>query len=77
NYEILTKQAICLDEFKRLKKQQLALFINNHDIVDDFLYNLGKGEPQGKRVDEYHRVLEWLNLDNQTLFPENISIITD
>ncbi|MDE4980578.1 hypothetical protein NAI42_12805, partial [Francisella tularensis subsp. holarctica] len=42
-----------------------------------FLYKLGKGEPQGKRVDEYYRVLEWLKLDNQTLVPENISIITD
>ncbi|MDE4969612.1 hypothetical protein, partial [Francisella tularensis] len=49
NYEILTKQAIRLDEFKILKKQQLELFINYHDIVDDFLYKLGKGEPQGKR----------------------------
>lgn len=77
NYEILTKQAISLDEFKILKKQQLELFINNHDIVDDFLSKLGKGELQGKRVDEYYRVLEWLKLDNQTLFPENISIITD
>ncbi|MDE5018463.1 hypothetical protein NAI67_09435, partial [Francisella tularensis subsp. holarctica] len=38
---------------------------------------VGKGEPQGKRVDEYHRVLECLKLDNQTLFPENISINTD
>lgn len=77
NYEILAKQAISLDEFKILKKQQLELFINNHDIVDDFLSKLGKGEPQGKRVDEYHRVLEWLKLDNETLFPDDISIITD
>ncbi|WP_265659100.1 exodeoxyribonuclease V subunit beta [Francisella philomiragia] len=77
SYELLTKQAISLDEFKILKKQQLELFLNNHDIVDDFLSKLGKGEPQGKRVDEYHRVLEWLKLDNQTLFPDDISIITD
>ncbi|AJI74850.1 exodeoxyribonuclease V, beta subunit [Francisella philomiragia subsp. philomiragia ATCC 25015] len=77
SYELLTKQAISLDEFKILKKQQLELFLNNHDIVDDFLSKLGKGEPQGKRVDEYHRILEWLKLDNQTLFPDDISIITD
>ncbi|MBK2257652.1 exodeoxyribonuclease V subunit beta [Francisella philomiragia] len=77
SYELLTKQAISLDEFKILKKQQLELFLNNHDIVDDFLSKLGKGEPQGKRVDEYHRVLEWLRLDNEDPFPDNISIITD
>ncbi|WP_432772872.1 exodeoxyribonuclease V subunit beta [Francisella salimarina] len=77
SYELLTKQAISLDEFKILKKQQLELFLNNHDIVDDFLSKLGKGEPQGKRVDEYHRVLEWLRLDNEDPFPDNISIITN
>ncbi|MBK2356905.1 exodeoxyribonuclease V subunit beta [Francisella hispaniensis] len=77
NYEILTKQAISLDEFKILKKQQLELFLNNQSIVDDFLSKLGKDEPEGKRVDEYHRVLEWLKLDNQILFPDDISIITD
>ncbi|WP_150465779.1 exodeoxyribonuclease V subunit beta [Francisella sp. SYW-2] len=77
SYELLTKQAISLDEFKILKKQQLELFLNNHDIVDDFLSKLGKGEPQGKRVDEYHRVLEWLRLYNEDPFPDNISIITN
>ncbi len=77
SYELLTKQAISLDEFKILKKQQLELFLNNQSIVDDFLSKLGKGEPQGKRVDEYHRVLEWLRLDNEDPFPDNISIITD
>ncbi|MEY8765711.1 MULTISPECIES: exodeoxyribonuclease V subunit beta [Francisella] len=77
SYELLTKQAISLDEFKILKKQQLELFLNNHDIVDDFLSKLGKGEPQGKRVDEYHRVLEWLRLDNEDPFSDNISIITN
>lgn len=77
NYEILTKQSISLDEFKILKKQQLELFINNQDTVDYFLSKLGKGEPQGKRVDEYHRVLEWLKLDNEALFPHDVSIITD
>ncbi|AJI47453.1 exodeoxyribonuclease V subunit beta [Francisella philomiragia] len=77
SYELLTKQAISLDEFKILKKQQLELFLNNHDIVDDFLSKLGKGEPQGKRVDEYHRVLEWLRLYDEDPFPDNISIITN
>ncbi|MDE4953047.1 hypothetical protein NAI68_09590, partial [Francisella tularensis subsp. holarctica] len=34
NYEILTKQAISLYEFKIVNNQMLELCINNQDIVD-------------------------------------------
>ena len=53
------------------------MFVANQSVVDAFLSGLGKDEPQGKRVEEYHRALEWLKLDNETSFPDDISIITD
>ncbi|API87202.1 UvrD-helicase domain-containing protein [Francisella uliginis] len=77
NHQIVVDKPISLDEFNIRKKQQLDIFINNQDIVDDFLSKLGKCEPEGKRVEEYHKILDWLKLDNETSFPDDISIITN
>lgn len=77
NHQIVVDKPISLDEFNIRKKQQLDIFRNNQDIVDDFLSKLGKGESEGKRVEEYHKILVWLKLDDETSFPDNISIITN
>ncbi|MED7788456.1 UvrD-helicase domain-containing protein [Francisella sp. 19X1-34] len=77
NHQIVVDKPISLDEFNMRKKQQLDIFSNNEDIVDDFLSKLGKGEPEGRRVEEYHKILDWLKLDDEASFPDNISIITN
>nr|WP_150467094.1 UvrD-helicase domain-containing protein [Francisella sp. SYW-9] len=77
NHQIVVDKPISLDEFNIRKKQQVDILSNNQDIVDDFLSKLGKGEPEGRRVEEYHKILDWLKLDDETPFPDGISIITN
>lgn len=77
NHQIVVDKTISLDEFNIFKKQQLDVFRSNQDIVDDFLSKLGKGEPERRRAEEYHKILDWLKQDDDTSFPDDISIITN
>ena len=77
SYEIVADTIISIEDINQAKKQQLELFKSNEKIVNDFLSKLGKGELEGKRIKEYHQVIEWLNTVDNISFPQNISIITN
>ena len=76
NYEILSASVISVEDINQAKKQQLELFKSNEKVVNNFLSKLGKGELEGKRIKEYHQVIDWLNGIDDISFPQNISVIT-
>ena len=77
NYGILADSLISVEDINQAKKQQLELFKSNEQVVNNFLSKLGKGELEGKRIKEYHQVIDWFNTIDDISFPQNISIITN
>ena len=77
NYGILADTLISIEDVNQTKKQQLELFKSNEQVVNNFLSKLGKGELEGKRIKEYHQIIDWLNTVDDISFPQNISIITN
>jgi exodeoxyribonuclease V beta subunit len=76
-YDIeITGKEVTTESFLELKRRQLELFQTNQPIVEKFLEKAKTAkEPEGLRVKEYYRIIEWLENDD-IVFPQNISIIT-
>ncbi|AXA34330.1 UvrD-helicase domain-containing protein [Francisella adeliensis] len=77
NYDIEVPKYFSLEDFKIQKLEQLNLFEKKPSVIDEFLAKAKKAkEPEGARVEEYQKVLEWLKNDELT-FPQDISIVTN
>ena len=77
NYEIFIASLISIEDINQAKKRQLELFKYNEQIVERFLSKIGKGEVEGKRIKEYHQIIDWLNIFDDISFPPNILVITN